>query len=442
MKIPETRYARSGDVSIAYQTVGDGPTDLVYAPGIWSNVEIMWEDPSWNRFLTRLASFSRLIVFDMRGIGVSDRGKDAPVLELQRDDVGAVMDALGSRSAVIFGVARGAAMTLLFAATHPERTKALILYAPVARTLLAPDFPFGRTLQEQEAFYERFVREVGTGRNLALQAPSVAGDERFRSWWARFERLVATPSAYRELGAVLFEVDVRPILSSVQAPTLVLHRRDDPVIDLGQGRYVAEHIPGAEFVELPGGDHIPFIGDQEAILAEIEEFVTGARPAPDLERLLTTVLFTDIVGSTQLAAREGDRRWKALLEQHHETVRRELERFRGVEIDTAGDGFLASFDGPARAVRCALAVREAVGALGLEVRSGVHTGECELIGNKIGGIAVHIGARVAALAEPGQVLVSSTLKDLVAGSGLSFEDRGEHELKGVPDRRRLFRVLE
>ncbi|MDP9295663.1 MAG: adenylate/guanylate cyclase domain-containing protein [Actinomycetota bacterium] len=442
MKIPETRYARSGDVSIAYQTVGDGPTDLVYAPGIWSNVEIMWEDPSWNRFLTRLASFSRLIVFDMRGIGVSDRGKDAPVLELQRDDVGAVMDALGSRSAVIFGVARGAAMTLLFAATHPERTKALILYAPVARTLLAPDFPFGRTLQEQEAFYERFVREVGTGRNLALQAPSVAGDERFRSWWARFERLVATPSAYRELGAVLFEVDVRPILSSVQAPTLVLHRRDDPIVDLGQGRYVAEHIPGAEFVELPGGDHIPFIGDQEAILAEIEEFVTGARPAPDLERLLTTVLFTDIVGSTQLAAREGDRRWKALLEQHHETVRRELERFRGVEIDTAGDGFLASFDGPARAVRCALAVREAVGALGLEVRSGVHTGECELIGNKIGGIAVHIGARVAALAEPGQVLVSSTLKDLVAGSGLSFEDRGEHELKGVPDRRRLFRVLE
>jgi pimeloyl-ACP methyl ester carboxylesterase len=436
--IPETKYAKSGDVQIAYQVVGDGPVDLVYASGIWSNVEIMWEQPQWARFLRRLASFSRLILFDMRGIGVSDRGREPPVLELQRDDVAAVMDAAGSKSAVVFGVARGAAMTVLFAATHPERTKALILYAPFARTLSAPDFPFGRTLEEQQAFYERFVNEVGTGRNLFIQAPSVAGDGGFRSWWARFERLVATPSAYRELGAVLFEIDVRSILPSVQAPTLVLHRREDAIVNVGQGRYVAERIPGARFVELSGIDHVPFIGDQDSILAEVEEFVTGARPAPEADRVLATVLFTDVVGSTERAAGLGDRRWKDLLEQHHAAVRRELERFRGVEVDTAGDGFLARFDGPARAVQCARAIVEAVHRLDLDVRSGVHTGECELIGEKIGGIAVHIGARVAARAAPGEVLVSSTVKDLVAGSDLRFEDRGIHSLKGVPDEWHLY----
>jgi pimeloyl-ACP methyl ester carboxylesterase len=439
---PETRYAKAPDgTSIAYQIVGDGPVDLVYASGIWSNVDLMWDLPEWAHFLDRLASFSRLIVFDMRGVGLSDRGPEPPVIELQRDDVGAVMDAAGSERAVVFGGVRASAMAMLFAATHPERTRALVLYAPVAKSVSTPDFPHGRTPDDMEAFAERFVREMGTGRNLELQAPSVADDERFVAWWARFERLVASPSAYEELARIFLDVDVREVLPSIHVPTLVLHRESDRIVLGRQARYVAEQIDGARLVELSGEDHVPFVGDADAILDEVEAFVTGARPAPRVDRVLATVLFTDIVGSTERQASLGDAGWKELVQRHHAVVRDQLERFRGMEQDTAGDGFYVRFHGPAQAIRCAQGIVGAVRPLGIEVRAGVHTGECELIEEKCGGLSVSIGARVMGHAGPSEVLVSQTVKDLVAGSGLAFENAGEHELKGVPDRWRLYRVV-
>jgi pimeloyl-ACP methyl ester carboxylesterase len=439
METPEVRYAKNGNVHIAYAVLGDGPIDLVYTAGIWSNLDVMWEEPRWARFLDRLASFSRLIIFDMRGVGLSDRGPEPPFLELQMDDVSAVMDAAGSQTAAVFGGARGGAMTMLFAATYPERVRALILYGALAKTRRSDDHPYGKTPEEIGEFFSRFVTEMGTGRNLDLQGPS-AQDDRFTRWWARFERLVATPSAYVELASIFSDVDVRGVLPSIQAPTLVLHRTGDLIVPVDQAHYLAKAIPNARLVEVTGDDHIPFLGDQDAILGEIEEFLTGARPAPETDRVLATVLFTDIVGSTEQAARLGDRKWRELLEQHYSVVRRQLERLRGREIDTAGDSFMASFDGPARAIRCAVAIRDGLRPLGIEVRVGVHTGECEQIGEKLGGIAVHIASRVASTAGPGEVLVSQTVKDLVAGSGISFEDRGVRELKGVPETWRLFAV--
>jgi pimeloyl-ACP methyl ester carboxylesterase/class 3 adenylate cyclase len=438
---PETRYAKAPDgVSIAYQVVGEGPIDLVYSSGIWSNVDLMWEEPTWAYFLDRLASFSRLILFDMRGVGLSDRGPEPPTIELQRDDVAAVMDAVGIESAVVFGGARAGTMSMLFAATHPDRTKALVLYAPVAKTVSTPDFPYGKTPEEQQWFFDKFVVEVGTGLNLVLQAPSVAHDERFSSWWARFERLVASPSAYEELGRIFTDVDVREVLPAIHVPTLVIHRDGDKIVLDRQARYVADHIEGARFVQLPGADHIPFVGDADPILDEVEAFVTGARPAPRVDRVLATVLFTDIVGSTERQAQLGDHGWKGMVERHHAVVREQLERFRGLEQDTAGDGFFVRFDGPAQAIRSAQEIVRAVRPLGIEVRCGVHTGECEIVEAKCSGLSVSIGARVMAHAGPSEVLVSQTVKDLVAGSGLHFEDAGEHELKGVPDRWRLYRV--
>ena len=441
MKPPEVHYAKNADVHIAYAVVGDGPIDLVYTTGIFSNLDVMWEEPRWARYLDRLASFSRLIVFDMRGVGLSDRGPEPPLLELQMDDVRAVMDAARSETAATFGGARGGAMTILFAATYPERVRGLILYDTLAKTIRSDDHPYGQTPEEQRRFFARFVAEMGTGKNLDLQGRSAAQDERFRRWWARFERLVATPTAYRELADVFRDLDIRSVLPSIQAPTLVLHRTGDPIIPVDQAHYLAKAIPNARLVELPGVDHLPFLGDQDAIVDEVEEFLTGARPAPRTDRVLATVLFTDIVGSTGYAARVGDREWGALLEQHHALVRKEIERYLGREIDNAGDGFFATFDGPARAIRCAEAVVEGVRDLGIEIRAGVHTGECELIDGKIGGITVSIGARVAATAGASEVRVSQTVKDLVAGSGLTFEDAGDHELKGVPDRWRLYRVM-
>lgn len=439
--IPQTRYAKAPDgTSIAFQVVGDGPVDLVYASGIWSNVELMWEDPSWAHFLERLAKFSRLVLFDMRGVGLSDRGPEPPVLELQRDDVGAVMDAAGSADAVVFGGARAASMAMLFAATHPDRTKALVLYAPVAKTVSTPDFPYGKTPEEQTVFFERFVREVGTGLNLHLQAPSVATDERFVMWWARFERLVASPSAYQELGRILTDVDVREVLPVIHVPTLVIHRKDDAIVLERQARYVADQIEGATYVQFPGRDHLPFIGDADAIVDEVEQFVTGRRPVREVDKVLATVLFTDIVDSTKRQAELGDRRWKELIERHHATVRDLLRRYRGEEQDTAGDGFFVRFDGPARAIRCAQDIVETIRPLGIEVRAGLHTGECEVVDGKCSGLSVSIGARVMANAGPSEVLVSRTVKDLTAGSGLTFQDAGEHELKGVPDRWHLYRV--
>jgi class 3 adenylate cyclase len=431
--LPETRYARSGDVHIAYQVVGDGPLDLVVVPGHISHLEHQWEAPSAARLLRRLASFSRLILFDKRGTGLSDRVGAVPSLEQRMDDVRAVMDAAGSEQAALLGISEGGSMAMLFAATYPPRTRALVLYGAFAHWrewVLGPE--------QLEQFLEWTAQSWGTGDSLAALAPDAAEDENFKRWWGRLERLGASPGATLDLLRMNDGIDVRHILPTIRLPTLVIHRVGDPAVKVEAGRYLAEHIAGARYVELPGRDHIPWAGDVDALADEIEEFLTGVRQTAEPDRVLATVLFTDVVGSTERASQLGDRRWKELLEQHHATVRRELERFRGREIDTAGDGFLATFDGPARGIRCAEAITHAVRPLGLQVRAGLHTGECELMGGSISGIAVHIGARVAARANPGEVLVSSTVKDLVAGSGLEFADRGLHRLKGVPGRWRLY----
>jgi pimeloyl-ACP methyl ester carboxylesterase len=440
---PETRYAKSGEVNIAYQVVGEGPPDLVYVPGWVSNVELNWEEPSYARFLTRLASFSRLIVFDKRGTGLSDRVPvdHLPTLEQRMDDVRAVMDAAGSDRATLFGVSEGGPMCALFAATYPERTTSLVVYGSYARRSPGgEEYPWGRSRQEQEAF----LREIETGWGgpvaLAPRAPSAMGDESFVRWWSGYLRQSASPQAVLALTRMNYEVDVREVLPTIQVPTLVVHRRGDRIMYTEEARYMAERIPNARLALLPGDDHLPWVADQDAILDEIEEFVTGVRPVHEPDRVLATVLFTDIVGSTERAAELGDRRWRGLLEQHHGAVRRELGRHRGREIDTAGDGFLATFDGPARGIRCAVAIRGAIRGMDLDVRAGVHTGEVELMGENIGGIGVHIAARVMAAAAPGEVVVSSTVKDLVAGSGIGFEDRGVQALKGVPGEWRLFRV--
>ena len=437
---PETRYAESGGVSIAYQVLGEGPRDLVFVPGWVSNIEVYWEEPTMARFLTRLGSFSRLILFDKRGTGLSDRVTDMPSLEVRMDDVRAVMDAVGSEHAALFGTSEGGPMCALFSATYPLRASALIMHAGFPRRTRAPDYPFGPTEQEYRAWIDKMQREWGGPFGLAARAPSMAGDKRFSQWWARLLRMSASPAAATALVTMNGEIDIRHILSAIRVPTLLLHSVRDAAIDIGASRYMAKRIPGARLIELPGKDHLVWLDDADAILGEIEEFLTGVRQAVEPDRVLATVLFTDIVGATEKAAALGDRRWRDLLDGHNGVVRRELARFRGREIKTAGDGFFAAFDGPARAVRCACAVSQGVQSLGLEVRAGLHTGECEMMGDDMGGIAVHIGARIAGLAAPGEVLVSSTVKDLVAGSGLSFRDHGVALLKGVPGEWRLFSV--
>ena len=438
---PETRYARSEDGYIAYQVVGDGPLDLVFIFYWASNVDAMWEDPSLARFLRRLATFSRLLCFDKRGSGVSDPVPLAavPTLEQWTDDVRTVMDAAGSKRAALIGHADGGQMAMLFAATYPERTSALILVDTCARHLRDVDYPCGLPADRVPRYLQRTEELWGTGRLLDILAPSVAHDERFRRWYGRYERLAMGPRAIIATQAAYLERDLRGVLPSIRVPTLVLHRAGDRFIRAGNGRYLAEHIPGAKYVELPGEDAL-FVGDTEMLLGEMEEFLTGTRPVPEIDRVLATVLFTDIVGSTERAATLGDRAWRTLLDTHHGIVRQELERHRGREIKTVGDGFLATFDGPARAIRCACAIRDELRSLGIEIRAGLHTGECELLNDDVGGIAVHIGARVVATAAPAEVLVSSTVKDLVAGSGLRFVDRGVRSLQGVPGEWRLFAV--
>lgn len=440
---PETHYARSGDVHIAYQVIGDGPLDLVYVPGWISHVEYAWEEPALARFYARLASFSRLILFDKRGTGLSDRVADEalPTLEQRMDDVRAVMDAATSKRAALFGVSEGGPMSVLFAATYPERTDALVLYGTYARRIWAPDYPWGPTYEERMKFLEEIEHEWGGPVGLHAVAPTLARDERFSRWWASYLRQGASPSAAVALGRMNTEMDVRQVLPTIGVPTLVLHRAGDTDIEIGGSRYIAERIPGARFVELAGADHIPFVGDADALLDEIQEFLTGVRPPREPDRVLATVMFIDIVGSTERAAEMGDHRWRDLLEAYHGLVRKELATFDGRKIDFAGDGFLATFDGPARAIRCACAIRAEAARMGLAVRAGLHTGECELIGGEVGGIAVHIGARVGAKAGPGEVLVSSTVKDLVAGSGIRFSDGGVHALRGVPGEWHLFSTL-
>lgn len=441
--VPETKYAKSGGVHIAYQVVGEGPLDLVVIPGLISHLELAWEEPTYARSLQRLASFSRLILFDKRGTGLSDPVplNQLPTLEQRMDDVRSVMDAVGSGRAALFGVSEGGPMAFLFAATYPQRTTAVVLYGEYARMAWAPDYPWGFTLEQHERLLQRIDEGWGTGDVLKYFAPDSKGDERLREWWARLERQAASPGTAMALLRMAYEIDARSILPTVSVPTLVVHRSGDRLVPVEHGRYVAEHIRGAKYVELPGRDHLYWTGDAEVLLDEVQEFLTGARPGPEPDRVLATVLFTDIVASSERAAELGDRRWRDLLENYYGLVRRQLERFRGREIDTAGDGLFATFDGPARAIRCASAVTAGARQLGIEVRTGVHTGECEVIGDKVGGIAVHTGARVAAMGTAGEVLVSHTVKDLVAGSGIRFEDRGAHALKGIPGEWRLFAAL-
>ncbi len=439
---PETRYARSGEVNIAYQVAGEGPIDLVYVMGWVTNIDLFWAEPRLERFLARLAAFSRLILFDKRGTGLSDRvaNDQLPTIEQRMDDVRAVMDAAGSERAALFGVSEGGPMAAVFASTYPQRTSALVMYGTYARRIWAEDYPWAPTPEERQRWYDLLERDWGRDADIETLAPSIADDPRVRQWWGSYLRQSASPGAALALARMNTQIDIRQVLPAIRVPTLVLHRTGDRDIDVGGARWLAERIPGARFVELPGDDHLPWAGDQDALLGEIEEFLTGMRHVDVSDRVLATVLFTDIVGSTERAAALGDREWRELLSRHHVLVRRELERFRGREIDTAGDGFLASFDGPARGIRCACAIRDGVRAIGLEIRAGLHTGECEVMGDQLTGLAVHTGARVASLAGPGEVLVSSTVRDLVAGAGLEFADRGEHVLKGVPGAWHLFAV--
>lgn len=433
-----TRYARSGQLNIAFRTLGDAALDLVWVPNWLSNVDYLDEEPTFSRFFDRVAQFARVIAFDRRGSGLSDHVEGAPTLEERMEDISVVMDAAGTERAALWGFSEGAPMAALFAATYPERVSALVLYGAYARGLPAPDYPWAPAGDDRR--WAKAVRDWGTGDNLELFAPGAAGDERFRAWWARFERGAASPASVIAVLRLNAEIDVRPVLPAISVPTLVLHRADDVTVSADNGRFVARSIPGARYVELPGADHVPMVGDQDAILDEVEEFLTGVRQARVPERVLATVLFTDIVGSTRLAGELGDRAWRDLLATHDARVRRQLERFGGHEVKTLGDGFLATFDGPARAIRCAVAIREEVTGLGVEVRTGLHTGECEVLGDDVGGIAVHIAARVVEAAVAGEVLVSSTVKDLVVGSGLRFEERGARELRGVPGEWRLYAV--
>jgi pimeloyl-ACP methyl ester carboxylesterase len=438
-RAPDVHYAKSGDLSIAYMAFGQGP-DLVIAPGFISHLEVWWEDPSLVHCFSRLASFRRVITFDKRGTGLSDPAPHAPTLEESVDDLRAVMDAAGSERADILGISEGGTMAALLAASHPARVNALVLYGTYARLLEAPDYLQGVTEDAFAMFVEVHDKGWGEGVALGAWAPSRRGDPQLKAWWARLQRLAASPGMVRNIFALYPQVDCREVLPTIQAPTLVLHRGGDQMINIEMGRYLAENIPGARLVELDGDDHFFFTGDADAVIDEIEEFLTGVRPVPPVERVLATVLFTDVVGSTERAADLGDGQWRELLRAHHAQVRRQLERFQGREVKTTGDGFLATFDGPARAIRCATAIRDAVRSLGLEVRAGLHTGEVELSDGDIAGIAVHLGSRVVNTAQPGEVLVSRTVVDLVAGSGLTFADRGEHALKGVPGEWSLFAV--
>ncbi len=438
MTPPETRYARSGDLRIAYQVAGSGPLDLVFIPGFVSNIDLFWEMPEWASFFSRLAAFSRLILFDKRGTGLSDRVGGIANLEERMDDVRAVMGAAGSQHAALFGVSEGGPMSLLFAATFPQRVQALALYSSYAQHPLLTSEDY---LQKRIELIDRLW---GTGDYvLGRFLPTLAVDEAKRRVWARFERQSASPPAASAIMRMSAAIDARDILPVIRVPTLVIHRVGDSAIPVEAGRYLARNIVGVKYVELPGDNHIPFYEPEtvSSIVGEVEEFLTGSRSEIEIDRVLATVMFTDIVDSTKRAAELGDRAWRALRERHDSAVRQLLTRFRGHEVKNLGDGFLATFDGPARAIRCAAAISDAVRPLGIAVRSGLHTGEIELTADDVTGIAVHIAARVAAEADAGETVVSSTVRDLVAGSGLSFEDRGIHALRGLPNNVHLYTAL-
>src|SRR5215472_13844985 len=439
-EMPETRFTRAGEVDIAYQVVGDAaPLDLVLVPGWVSHLEVMWDLPEFAHFLDRLAGMGRLILFDKRGTGLSDRVAGVPTLEERAEDIAAVMDAAGSARAAIAGWGEGAAIAAMFAAVHPERVAALVLGSLKAKVTDGP-----RLLTADPALMHDLSAAVekswGQASLVPLLAPSRAGDARFMSWYRRWERLSSTPSAAAATLRWAMEADVAPIFPAIQARTLIVHRSGAALYDQESVRAAARLIPDARRVELAGTDALPYVGDADALLDVVQEFLTGTQGTPDFDRSLATVLFTDIVGSTQTARRLGDRRWRYLLEEHHARIRRQIDRFRGNEVDTAGDGFFVTFDGPARAVRCACAIRDAVREIGIEIRAGLHTGEVERRGSSVTGLAVHVGARVGALAHASEVLATSTVQTLVLGSGISFADRGVHRLKGVPDQWQLFAV--
>lgn len=438
---PQTRYAQSGSISIAYQVFGEGPIDLVLVPGWVSNIDVFWDEPIVVRFLQQLAEFSRVILFDKRGTGLSDRVTNTPTLEERMDDVRSVMDEVDSRKAALVGYSEGGPMCVLFAATYPERTHSVVMIGSYARRRSCADYPFGESEETTKRLFELLQTEWGGPLDIDERAPTLASDLRFSRWWARFLRSGASPTAVRALMQANSEIDIRHILASVRVPTLVLHAARDRIITVEAGRYLAENIPGAKFVEIDAEDHLPFGDGAGRMMAEIEQFLTGRRDAHDVDRVLATVMFTDIVDSTRRAEAMGDLRWRDLLSAHDEMVRRELAIQRGREIKTTGDGFHAIFDGPARAIRCAQAIQDAVKELGLDVRIGIHTGECELVGDGVEGVAVHIAARVAAVAKAGQILVSQTVKDLIAGAGVQLEDRGSHSLKGISDSWRIFEVM-
>jgi len=434
---PKTRYAKSGDVHIAYQVFGEGPVDLVFVPGFISHIENYWDEPSFARWLRRLGSFSRVIMFDKRGTGLSDQVSELPGMDQRMDDIRVVMDAVGIERAGIFGLSEGGSLSTLFAASHPDRAQSLIVCGSFAQ--------FSSWIPTQEAL-EDFLQYIdnnwGSGESMLMFAPSKEGDLAFQQWWGKFERLGASPAAAITLLRMNSQIDITNILPSVNVPTLVIHRKDDVTVNVEGGRLLAERIPDSKYVELSGADHLPWIGENsDQILDEMEQFLTGERSTPSIERVLATVVFTDIVGSTARAQALGDRAWGDLLGLHDKAVRQELARFRGNEIKWTGDGFLAAFDRPARAIQCSLAIINTVRTLGIEVRVAIHTGEVEYVKNDIRGIAVHIASRVADLANGGEVVVSRTVKDLVAGSGITFEDYGTHELKGVPDLWQLFRAI-
>ncbi len=444
----EIRYTRNGDVALAYEIVGDGPVDLLcLAPS--SNLDIVWENPLYARYLRRLSSFARVVLMDRRGTGLSDRfsPEDLPPLEDLVDDIGVVLDAIASQRAVLFGFSDAASQCAMFAATRPDRVAGVILYAGTACGIQTPDYPWQWSEEEWQSWLNDVEARYGTAEFarewLPYYLPSHVGDGRIERWMARHWRLAASPNSMLAIERVYNRhMDIRPLLPVIGVKTLVLHRTDDQIEPVGAGRYLAGHIPGARFVELPGGDHFPWAGDQDALIDEVERFLGDVRDAEEIfDRVLATVLFTDIVESTEKASILGDTAWKALLARHDELARREVERFRGRYVNTTGDGMLATFDGPARAVRCAKAIAEATMPLGFEIRAGCHTGEVELVGDDVQGLTVHIAARVAALAGPSEVWASSTVQDLTLGSGLLFEEAGQHELKGVPSARHLFKVV-
>lgn len=437
---PKTRYAKSDGVRIAYQVAGDGSFDLVLVPGFVSNVEFCWQNPLMARVNKRLASYSRLIIFDKRGTGRSDPVSEAPSMEQRLKDLLAVMDAAGSRKAALIGISEGGPASILFAATYPERTTQLLLYGTAARFSHAPDYEWGFETGPYAASLDKMEERWGEAATIGLFAPSYKNDENARETWGNLERAGASPGMARSVMEALIEIDVRPALHRIRVPTTIIHRRGDRAVLFGNARYLAEHIPGAKLVELSGVDHFPFLPESDDIWDEVAETLTGTRHCGASERVLATVLFTDIVGSTQKAHDLGDRKWRDLLEQYYAAVRAELRRFGGRELDTAGDGFFARFDTPAHAIDCAKAINQSVRSLGIDARTGIHAGECEVTGEKLSGMAVHIGARVMGLAGPGEILVSSTVKEIVTGSKLAFTDRGAHALKGVPDEWRVYSV--